>query len=46
MLFFTTTCTVDHLKSNALQTLIWRSCVMHLMTFNSAANDTLFLCIW
>jgi len=45
MLFFKTTCTVDHLKSNALQTLIWHSCVMHLMTYNFAANDALFLCI-
>jgi len=45
MLFFKTTCTVDHPKSNALQTLIWHSCVMHLMTFNFVALDTLFLCI-
>jgi hypothetical protein len=33
------------LKSNALQTLIWHSCVMHLLTFNFSANDMLFLCI-
>jgi hypothetical protein len=45
MLFFKTICTVIHLKSNALQTLIWHSWVMHLMTFNFAANDTLYLCI-
>jgi len=45
MLFFKTTCTLNHLKSNAVQTLIWHSCVMHLMTFSFAAIDTLFLCI-
>ena len=45
MLFFKTTCTVDHPKSNALQTLIWNSYLMHLMTCNFAAYDTLFLCI-
>jgi len=43
MLFFKTTCTVDHPKYNALQTLIWHSCVLHLMTFNFVAIDTLLI---